>query len=80
MIPDVLLQSNPVVVNIDFKFEFIVFRKVRFQFMSTNTFLLKRGDEGIGIDSIVSKGVVNTVLALDHSEGELYFPAFWNGG
>ena len=80
MVPDVLLKSDPVVVHVDFKFKLVVLRKVGLQFMATDVFLLKSSDESISINSVVSKRVVDPVLTLNHSQGELYFPAFGNGG
>ena len=76
MIPNVLLKCNPVVINIDFEFKLIVLWKTWLQFMTTDIVILERSDQSVGINCVISKGIVNTVLSLDYSQPKFNFSWF----
>ena len=44
--------------------------------MATDIIVFEGCDQLVGVKTVIAEGVVFVVLALDGSEGELYFPSF----
>lgn len=73
IVANVALESHAVPLNVDLKFELVIFGEISLKLMSVLVVLLKLRDKFFSADNVLTYLVVLIVLPLDQLQGEVLF-------